>query len=100
MSENKKIEITDLALAEIDAMRNRVHELRLSYGEDSPEYKNAMNSFGHVMHKIMILGGTIFKDGELSLVCSNDYITYGVVWFGDRNADSLTPESGEWSVHS
>jgi len=100
MIDNKKIEFTDLALIEIDRMRDRVREIGYCYGENSEEYLKAVDSFAHVMHKIVVMGGTIWKDSDLSLVCSNNFITYGVVWFGDKNDNEFMPETGEWSVHS
>ena len=97
---DKDIKFTEQALAEIDEMRNKIHDIRNAYGEESPQYIKATTSFAHVMYKIIALGGTIFRDANLSLLGHNNYITYGVIWFGDKNGNDLYPETGEWSIHS
>jgi hypothetical protein len=94
------LNFSEAALDELAAMKDKVHEIRNFYGEDSVEYRNASESFGRVVYTMIRLGGTIHKDSHLSLIGSNDHITYGVVWFGDKNKATSLPESGEWSVHS
>lgn len=92
------LNFTSEAFNELENMRNHVLMVRNFYGDKSPEFMKVSDSFGHVMFNLVRLGGNVYRDGELSLLGSNDYMTYGVIWFGDSNSDG--PEVGEWSIHS
>lgn len=78
------------------------------YGKDHPKTIEAWKSLALVMTQMIQLGGRITSDGDLDL---NGYafISYGVAWHRDRNANSHAdtgepmrgaPETGTWSTHS
>lgn len=94
---NKKIEITEQAEATINNMGNEVRRLRMQLGEDHPLTVKAATSLSLSLITMIGLGGHIGSDGEHSLICSNDFLTYGVNYLGTRNNEH---GAGEWSVNS
>jgi len=93
------LDFTNEAFDEFTNMRNHVLMIRNFYGLESPEFIKVSESFNNVVYNMVRLGGRIFRDGNLSLIAANDFITYGIVWFGNNDIYD-GPEVGEWSIHS
>ena len=72
------IEITPEASLTIIDMWEEVLKVERRHGSGSPEAFKTHRSFGAVMKSMTGLGGKVMKDGDLSLICQNEYITYGV----------------------
>lgn len=94
-----EVHLTEEAARTITAMESRVAAIGRQYGDQSPEYVEALQSLSRVLATILRLGGKVFRDDELSLV-SNSFITYGCIFFAKRNGDERDPLLGTWSVHS
>ena len=86
MSDIKAVEFTSGALNVITNMGRKADEQRYN-----TNYNDTVLSFAQSLASIIRLGGTVHADGELSLICRNDQIVYGVNW---------SENSKTWSVNS
>ena len=86
MTDIKAVEFTTAALNVITNMGRKADEQRYN-----PNYNDTVLSFAQSLASIIRLGGTVHADGELSLICRNDQIVYGVNW---------SENSKTWSVNS
>ena len=86
MTDIKAVEFTPGALTVINNMTRKVDESK--YNTD---YTETVRTFAHSLATLIRLGGTVHADGELSLICRNDQIVYGVNW---------SENSKTWSVNS
>lgn len=106
------IEISTEAQAELSKMVSTVGWIGDAFGYDSARYVEAAETLMVAYHKILTLGGKIYRDSDLSLICHNDYITYGISfhkndddefdvinWIGDK-PEKVKVCSGFWSVNS
>lgn len=75
----------------ITAMRDKCSEIGFAYGESSPEYTKTVRSLAYSITSMIGLGGHVAADGELSLICFNEYLTYGV---------NFSRSDNTWSVNS
>jgi hypothetical protein len=101
----KSIEFTEDAERVISAMRDRVAVIGAYFGDNSPEQAAAATSLTFALANMIRLGGKVTKDGELSLLCWNDHITYGVNFhrkFREATEDEFDGKHllGTWSVNS
>ena len=84
-----------------------------AFGEKSEEAGKTALSLTRVLTVVNRLGGKLWADSPLSLYGVNEHISYGVVFFRDKNFDEVLeqnyflrdeddtyPQPGEWSVHS
>jgi hypothetical protein len=95
------LEFTPDAEQTVAAMWDKVCTIGGYYGEMSPEYRAAVRSFAASMKSIVGLGGKVMKDGEYSLICHNEYITYGVNWSPSTSEEiPFSGNPGTWSVNS
>lgn len=97
-----QLELTDDAQKTIIAMRDHLANVRYQLGETNKDYCKMAASLAFSLAQMLNLGGRVMKDGELSLICQNDYLTYGVNFTASKFRDREFPESllGEWSVNS
>lgn len=94
-----RLELTDQAIQVINAMSDRVVEIRETYGLNSPEYLRVSTSLLHALLAMLRLGGNVHRDDALSLY-SSSWLDFGVNWTPDRVGDERHPLLGEWSVNS
>jgi hypothetical protein len=94
---NKTIEFTEQAMDTIRNMGNEVRRLQYELGEDNKHFIAAASSLSLSLIQMMNLGGKVMSDGEFSLICQNDYLTYGVNYTGTSYNEY---DAGTWSVNS
>jgi hypothetical protein len=72
------------------------------YGFDSTFYAKASESLSLVLVRLLELGGHVMRDGDLDLICKNDFITYGVNFHRIRTDDDMIGDiiPGTWSINS
>jgi hypothetical protein len=88
------IEISTEAQAELSKMLSTVAWIGDTFGYDSARYVEAAETLMVAYHKILTLGGNVYRDSDLGLICHNEHITYGICFH--MNDDN----SGFWSVNS
>lgn len=101
------VKFSPSATKELMNMKNHVLRIGEFWGRSSEEYTNASESLLQVIFSINSLGGTVWKDSDLCLMGSNDFIQYGVIFHPDRENRTKVfgthneyVYAGDWSVHS
>lgn len=114
MAENEKtLTFSPEAIAELEKIRQRIAHIGEAFGERSTEFVSASVSFNNSMLAMIRLGGKVYRDSDLNLICHNEWITYGVNFHSKYYVAGEEPEivleyakigvdarPGTWSVNS
>lgn len=115
MSDNRNIEITEMAVKTIERMQERVRSVRAFYGDD--EGNRVAASLAHGLSTLLMNADYISQDDDLSLIVQYRWgITVGMVFHREPVETTIKrhhpaadmsllskldpPQSGEWSLHS
>lgn len=91
------IEFTDEAMFTIDNMGKECSRLELLLGPDDSRVKDAHASLHKCIRTMLTLRpNRVMADGELSLICNNDHIVFGVNYSGANREFG----AGTWTVNS
>lgn len=95
-----RLDLTEPAQQTLLSMQVRCQEIAGAYGETSEEHVKALKSLLHALLNLFRLGGTVYKDGDLSLITVS-FITYGTIFHRKYiNGTERDPLLGDWSTHS